>query len=294
MTEQDLLVGWFEEHRTHLRAVAQRMLGSWHEADDAVQETWLRFSRSDTRDVVNLRGWLTTVIGRICLDMLRARTARREQPFDLHLPDPIVVTTDAVDPEGEAIQADSVGSALNVVLERLNPAERLVFVLHDTFSVPIDDIAIMLDRSPNATKQLASRARARVRGAEPTSSADRRRHHDVIEAFFNAARRGEFDALVTLLHPGVVMRADGGISTPQATATVQGQAAVAGRALLFARPDATVYPAWVNGGAGVVITVQQRPISIMKFTVKDGVITAIDALVDADRIGELDLSEFSD
>jgi RNA polymerase sigma factor (sigma-70 family) len=290
MTEQDWLAERFDEHREHLRSVAYRMLGSLHEADDAVQESWLRLSRSDTGDVENLRGWLTTVTGRICLDMLRARGSRREQPLDVRVPDPIVSSADGVDPEQEALLAESVGLALHVVLETLTPAERVAFVLHDMFAVPFSDIAVLLGRSANATKQLASRARGRIQAGGPLPDADLARQHDAVRAFFEAARGGDFDGLVALLDPNVELRSDGGAARPQATAAVRGAAAVAGRALMFARPDAVVHPALVNGAAGAVVTLGGRPVSVMGFTVRDGVIVVIDVLADVDRLGRLDLS----
>jgi RNA polymerase sigma factor (sigma-70 family) len=290
MAEQDRLAEEFDRHRTHLRAVAYRMLGSLHEADDAVQESWIRLSRADTSDVENLRGWLTTVTGRVCLDMLRARGSRHEQPLDVVVPDPIVSPVDGVDPEQEALLAESVGLALHVVLETLTPAERVAFVLHDMFAVPFDDIGVMLGRSANATKQLASRARGRIRTGGPLPDGDPARQHDVVRAFFGAARRGDLDALVALLDPDVEMHADGGAANPAATASVRGAMAVARRAMMFARPAAQVHPALVNGAAGVVVTVAGRAVSVMGFTVRGGVIVAIDVLADGDRLDRLALS----
>jgi RNA polymerase sigma factor (sigma-70 family) len=294
MTERDRLAERFEEHRPHLRAVAYRMLGSPHEADDALQETWIRFSRADTRDVANLGGWLTTVTGRVCLDLLRARGSRRERPLDVHLPDPIVTPADGdgVDPEREALLAETVGFALDVVLETLTPAERVSFVLHDIFSVPFGDIAVLLGRSVDATKQLASRARRRVRVDGPPPDGDPARQRDAVRAFFEAARRGDFDALVALLDPDVRMRSDGGATLPRVTAVVRGAAAVARRALMFARPDAAVHPVLVNGAAGVVVTVGGRPVSVMGFTVRGGAIVAIDVLADVARLDRLELAGF--
>ncbi|ABW11785.1 RNA polymerase, sigma-24 subunit, ECF subfamily [Parafrankia sp. EAN1pec] len=292
MTGQDWLAARFDGHRAHLRSVAYRMLGSPHEADDAVQESWLRFSSADTSDVANLRGWLTTVTGRVCLDMLRARGTRREQPLDVHVPDPIVGPADGVDPEREALLAESVGLALHVVLGTLTPAERLAFVLHDMFAVPFNDIAAMLGRSTAATKQLASRARGRIRAGAPLPEADLAQQHEAVRAFFEAARGGDFDALVALLAPNVEMRADGGAARPQASTVLRGAAAVAGRALMFARPDAEVHPALVNGAAGVVVTLDGRAVSIMGFIVRGRMIAAIDVLADVDRLGRLELSAF--
>jgi RNA polymerase sigma factor (sigma-70 family) len=293
MAEQDWLAERFDGERAHLRSVAYRMLGSLDEADDAVQETWLRLSSADTSDVANLRGWLTTVVGRICLDMLRARRSRREQPLGVHVPDPVVSPVAGVEPEQEALLAESVGFALNVVLETLAPAERLAFVLHDMFAVPFKDIGTLLGRSEKATKQLASRARARIRNGGPLPDADIARQHVTVQAFFDAARRGDFDALVALLDPDVEMRTDGGTTRPYATAAVRGAGAVAGRAAMFARPDAVVHPALVNGAAGVVVTVDGEAISVMGFTVRSGVIVAIDGIADADRLARLDLTAFA-
>jgi RNA polymerase sigma factor (sigma-70 family) len=291
MNEQDWLVERFESHRPHLRAVAYRMLGSLSEADDAVQEAWLRLSRSDSDSIENLGGWLTTVVGRVCLNVLRSRTTRREQaldpPADAHVPDPIVTREDDVDPEQEALMADSVGLALQVVLETLAPAERLAFVLHDMFAVPFDQIAQMVGRSPTATRQLASRARRRVQGAATAPDADVSRQREVVDAFFAAARGGDFDALVALLDPDVVSRADAG---PGATALIRGAEAVASRALMFAQPEAVVVPALVNGAAGVVVLRDGHPTAVMAFTVRDGRIVAIEALNDRDRLSRLDLS----
>lgn len=294
MTEQVWLGERFDEHRAHLRSVAFRMLGSLQEADDAVQESWFRLSRTDTRDVTNLRGWLTTVTGRVCLDMLRARSARRERPFDADTVCSVAGRTpDGVDPEHEVVVAESVGVALQVVLETLSPPERLAFVLHDMFSVPFHDIALLLGRSASASKQLASRARRRIRSAGPLSNADPVRQRDAVRAFFQAARVGDFDALVALLDPNIEMRTAGGVANPQATAVIRGAAAVAARALLFARPDATVHPARVNSVAGVVIAVNGRAISVMGFTVQGTQIVAIDVLTDVDRLERLDLSVFT-
>jgi RNA polymerase sigma factor (sigma-70 family) len=294
MDEHGLLAERFEEHRPHLRGVAFRMLGSVHEADDAVQEAWLRLSRSDTSGVENLRGWLTTVTGRVCLDMLRSRVSRREEPLDWHVPDPIVSPAGRVDPEQEALLAESVGIALYVVLETLAPAERLAFVLHDMFAVSFEEIGTMLGRSANAAKQLASRARRRVRGASSAPDADLGRQHAAVEAFFAAARGGDFDALVALLDSNVTVRTDAGLlGQAAASGVVRGAAEVAGRALMFASPAATVHHALVNGAAGVVVTVGRRPVSVMGLTVSGGTIVAIDALIDPERLGRLDLSAFS-
>src|SRR5919107_462278 len=290
MDEHDWLAQRFEEHRTHLRAVAYRMLGSVSEADDAVQEAWLRLSRSDARAIENMGGWLTTVVGRVCLNMLRARKTRREEPLEVHVPEPILSREDAVDPEQEALLADSVGLALLVVLETLTPAERLAFVLHDMFAVPFEEIGPMVGRSPTAARQLASRARRRVRGEAPAPDPDLSRQREVVDAFFAAAREGNFDALVAVLDPDVVLRSDGGAARPGATVVVRGAGAVAERALTFARLSPFVRPALVNGAAGVVVAPGGRPFSVMAFTVTNGKVVAIDALSDPERLGELDLT----
>src|SRR5918997_150307 len=253
MDEREFLAQQFEEHRTRLRAVAYRMLGSVSEADDAVQEAWLRLSRSDADEIENLGGWLTTVVARVSLNVLRSRKVRREDPLDVHVPDPIVSREDGVDPEHEALLADSVGLALLVVLETLTPAERLAFVLHDMFGVPFDEIAPMVERSPAAARQLASRARRRVREGAPAPDPDIGRQREVVNAFFAAARDGDFDALVAGLDPDVVLRSDGGAGRPDATIVVRGAEAVASRALTFARLSGSERPALINGTPGVVV-----------------------------------------
>ena len=289
MDENDWLAERFEEHRAHLRAVAYRMLGSLSEADDAVQEAWLRVSRAGPADVQNMGGWLTTVVGRVCLNMLRSRRTRREAPLGPHVPDPLVAPEDGSSPEHEVLIADSVGLALLVVLEMLPPAERLAFVLHDMFAVPFDEIAPIVGRSPAAARQLASRARRRVRGAAPPPDRDLARQRQVVDAFFAAARGGDFAALVTVLDPDVVLRADGG-ALPGASAVLRGSQAVAGQALMFAGPSRHTLAVLVNGAAGAVITVDGRPVSVMGFTVTGGKIAAIDALVDPERLSRLPLA----
>ncbi|MEU3788477.1 sigma-70 family RNA polymerase sigma factor [Streptomyces fructofermentans] len=278
----------FEEHRSMLRAVAYRMLGSFSEADDAVQEAWLRLSRTEISEVENLGGWLTTVTGRICLDMLRARTARREEPLDSHVPDLVVRP---LDPEEEAVRADSVGAALLIVLEALDPAERLAFVLHDMFAVPFDDIAPVVGRSTAATRQLASRARRRVRDAAPVPDPDLARQREVVEAFLAAARAGDFEALVAVLHPDVVLRADAGllVTGPAVSKLVRGARAVAGQAAMFARFAAHTRTVLVNGSVGTVTAPEGRPLSVAALTVVDGRIVAMDILADPDRLARLDL-----
>src|SRR5829696_494277 len=263
MDGSELLAERFQAHRSQLRAVAYRLLGSLSEADDAVQETWLRLDRADTRDVRNLGGWLTTVVGRICLDMLRARAARREVSLDARLPDPIVSSAEA-DPEQVALLADSVAWALLVVLETLPPAERIAFVLHDTFAVPFDEIAGIVGRSPAATRQLASRARRRVRQATLDPDADPGTQRQVVEAFLSAARRGDLDALVALLDPDVVVRADSGRPPVR---VLRGAGGVAEKALVFSRVSADARVALVGGAPGIVAGAHGRPETVMGFTV---------------------------
>jgi RNA polymerase sigma-70 factor, ECF subfamily len=290
MDDIDWLAERFDQNRSHLRSVAYRMLGSLSEADDAVQETWLRLSRADTSAVENLGGWLTTVTARVCLNRLRARQVRREEPLDPHVPDPIVTRDGGLDPEDEALLADSVGLALLVVLETLTPAERLAFVLHDMFSVPFEEIATLVDRSPTAARQLASRARRRVQGAAPVPDSDLSRQRQVVDAFFAAARGGDFDALVAVLDPDIVLRSDGGPTRLGATVVVRGAENVARQALMFRRLSPYVRPALINGAAGVVVIRDGQPISVMGFTVVGGRIVAIDALADPERLGQLDLT----
>jgi RNA polymerase sigma factor (sigma-70 family) len=288
--DTEFLARQFEAARPHLRAVAYRMLGSLNEADDAVQEAWLRLSRSQPDEIDNLGGWLTTVVGRISLDMLRARRSRREEPIELHIPEPIVSRPDGLEPEHEALLADSVGLALLVVLETLSPAERLAFVLHDMFAVPFDEIGEMVDRSPEAARQLASRARRRVRGSPTEPDPDLARQREVVDAFFAAAREGDFDALVAVLHPDVVIRSDAGGGRRSER---RGAEAVASGALRFRHLAPYVRPALINGAAGVVVAPHGRPFSIMAFTVAEGKVVAIDALADAERLSRLDLSSFA-
>ena len=284
MDERGQLARRFEADRGRLQAVAYRMLGSFSEAEDAVQEAWLRLERSDAAAIDNLSGWLTTVVGRVCLDMLRARKTRREEPLGDHLPDPVVSYGD--DPEADALLADSVGLALLVVLETLSPAERLAFVLHDMFGVPFDEVATIVGRSRDATKMLASRARRRVQGAAPTPDADVTQQRRVVDAFLAAARGGDFDALLAVLDPDVVLRADTG--GPLSVTT--GAAAVAGRAMMFARLAASARPVLVNGEPGVLAaTPDGRPMSIMAFTVAAGRIVEINSIADPERLARLDL-----
>jgi RNA polymerase sigma-70 factor (ECF subfamily) len=265
------------------------MLGSLSEAEDAVQESWLHLSRADTSGVDNLGGWLTTVVARICLDMLRSRKSRREDPFDNYVPDPIVTREGGTDPEQEALLADSVGLALLVVLESLQPDERLAFVLHDVFAVPFDEIATMVGKTPAAARQLASRARRRVQGAPSAPDASIASQRRVVDAFFAAAREGNFEALVAVLHPDVVSRSDGGSRRKGATGVVRGAAAVAGSALTFRKLSPYVHPVLVNGAVGVLVAPGGRPYAVMAFSVRDGKIVAIDSLTDPKRLAKLDL-----
>jgi RNA polymerase sigma factor (sigma-70 family) len=291
MDANEALAERFEEHRIRLRAVAYRMLGSLTEADDAVQEAWLRLSGAAAKDVENLGGWLTTVVARVCLNMLRSRRARSEVPLDPHVPDPVVSPQAGVEPEDEALLADSVGLALLVVLDALPPAERLAFVLHDTFAVPFDEIGPMVGRSPAAARQLASRARRRIQEA-PTPDRDPSRQRAVVDAFFAAARGGDFEALVAVLDPEIVLRSDHG--TLPGSAVVRGPQAVAAQALLFTDPSRIAHPALVNGAAGVVVTADGKPFAIMGFIVVNDRIVAIDVLVDPERIVTLDLGFLDD
>jgi RNA polymerase sigma-70 factor (ECF subfamily) len=285
MNENEWLADRFEEHRSHLRAVAYRMLGSLAEADDAVQDTWLRLSRSGADEVENLGGWLTTIVARVCLNMLRSRNARREESLEDHIPDPVISPEGGLQPEQEAVLADSVSLALLVVLDTLTPAERLAFVLHDMFELPFEEIAPMVGRTPGAARQLASRARRRVKGAEiPAPDPDLARQREVVDAFFLAARGGDFEALVSVLDPDVVLRADFGSKRPGVPREIHGAPAVAEQALIAALPHARLHPALVNGAAGVVITVSGRPFAVMGFTVADGKIVEIDTIADPERV----------
>ena len=297
--DRDWLAERFEEHRSHLRAVAYRMLGSTTEADDAVQDAWLRFSRADTGGVDNLRGWLTTVVARLCLDMLRSRTSRREDLAGVHLPDPIVARAGtSPSPENEVVLADSVGLALLVVLETLSPAERLAFVLHDTFGLPFDEIAPIVDRSPTATRKLASRARQRVRGVGPAGALEHHagvspgRQRELVEAFLRAARSGDFEALVRILDPEVVVRADAGaLPLPARRGPItRGAEAVAAQALSFRALAGGARLASINGAPGYVVFSGARPFAILGFSFGADRITEIDILLDPDRLARLDLA----
>jgi RNA polymerase sigma-70 factor (ECF subfamily) len=292
VTEQDWLAEQFEEHRPQMRAVAYRMLGSLSEADDAVQDAWLRLSRSDTSAVENLGGWLTTVVARVALNMLRSRNTRREQSLDVHVPDPIVDPADGTDPEHEALLSDSVGLALIVVLERLPPAERLAFVLHDMFAVPFSEIGSILERSPDAARQLASRGRRRVRGSAPFPDPDVNAQWDAVEAFLAAARDGDFDRLVAVLDPDVVLRADGGLTG--LSHRIQGAETVARNALMFSRVELTTRRALVNGAAGMVSLRDGKLFSVAAVTVRDGRIVEMDILADPERLAGVDLTVLDD
>jgi RNA polymerase sigma-70 factor (ECF subfamily) len=289
MTEQEWLAQQFEQNRRRLRAVAYRMLGSLTEAEDAVQEAWLRLSRSDHDEIENLFAWLTTVVARVSLNMLRSRATRREQPLGPHIPDPVIDSVDGVDPEHEALITDSVGLALLVVLETLTPAERLAFVLHDMFGVPFEEIATLTDRTPQAARQLASRARRRVRAQPTVPDVDVSAQRRVVEAFLAAARHGDFEALVATLDPDVVLRADAGPARPGMSAEVHGAIAVAQRASMWSRVDLAMHPVLVNGAFGVVATLNGVPFTVAAAIVRDGRIATMDFLADPDRLAQLDL-----
>ncbi|MFI8089895.1 RNA polymerase sigma factor SigJ [Streptomyces sp. NPDC086080] len=292
--DRELLARSFEEHRGHLQAVAYRMLGSLTEAEDAVQEAWLRLGRVDPGEIGNLGGWLTTVTGRICLDLLRSRTARREQPMDeTFVPDPVIRPLSQVDPEQEALRADSVGVAMLVVLEKLQPDERLAFVLHDMFAVPFDDIAPVVERSPAATRQLAGRARRRVRDTAPPSEPDPARQKQVLEAFMAAARGGDFEALVAVLHPDVVLRADAGalVRGTAVSKILRGAKPVAESAMMFARHTAAARMVLVNDALGLLSVVDGHIRSVMSVTIGEHRITGLYILADPDRLALLPLPD---
>jgi RNA polymerase sigma factor (sigma-70 family) len=289
MDEREWLAASFEEHRTRLRAVAYRMLGSLNEADDAVQEAWLRLSRTDASEVENLGGWLTTVVARVSLNMLRSRHSRREEPIGVHVPEPIVDRADGTDPEHEALLADAVGLALLVVLETLSPAERLAFVLHDMFGVPFDEIAPIVDRSPDAARQLASRGRRRVQGETTVPDADLDTQREVVDAFLAAAREGDFEALLDVLDPDVILRADRGAVSIGSSRIVRGAAKVARQASAFSRLDIDVRPALVNGAVGTVTLREGQPFAIAGFTIRNRRIVEMDVFADPERLSQLDL-----
>jgi RNA polymerase sigma factor (sigma-70 family) len=290
MKDQDWLAERFEANRSHLRGVAYRMLGSLPEADDAVQDAWIRLSRTDTSEVDNLRAWLTTVVGRVCLNMLRSRRTRREAPLETHLPDPIVSREGGLDPEQEALLGDSVGLAMLVILDSLTPAERVAFVLHDVFAVPFDEIGPIVGRTPTAARQLASRARRRVRGA-PVPDADLDGQWAVVDAFLAAARAGDFERLLAILDPDVVLRSDGGEARPGLMSLVHGSQAVAEQAMSFRRFAETSTRILVNGvPGGVAWAPDGSPFAVLAVTVTGGRIVRIDVLADPDRLGQLDLT----
>jgi RNA polymerase sigma factor (sigma-70 family) len=292
--DQDWLAERFESHRNHLRGVAYRMLGSLTEADDAVQEAWIRLSRSDTGDVDNLRAWLTTVVGRVCLNMLRSRRTRREAPLETHVADPIVSSETGIDPEQEALLGDSIGLALLAVLDALSPAERVAFVLHDVFAVPFDEIAPIVGRSTVAARQLASRARHRVQGA-PVPDTDLEGQWKVVDAFLAASRDGDFERLLAVLDPDVVLRSDGGAARPGLVALIRGAEAVATQAMTFRRFAATSSRALVNGvPGGVAWAPDGSPLAVVSATVVGGRIVSIDILADPDRLDRLDLDPVAD
>jgi RNA polymerase sigma factor (sigma-70 family) len=300
MDENEWLADRFEEHRAHLKAVAYRMLGSLAEADDAVQDAWLRLSRSGPGGVENLGGWLTTIVARVCLNMLRSRNVRHEETYGVHLPDPVVSLIGGRQPEEEALLADSVGLALLVVLDTLAPAERLAFVLHDMFDLPFEEIAPMVGRSSAAARQLASRARRRVKAAEvPAPDPDLTRQRDVVDAFLSAARGGDFDALVALLDPNVVLRIDAGTRRPAASMVLNGREAVAKQALsglqtVLARPVVHLRPALVNGTAGVLVAAGRQQVTVIGFTIVEGKIVEIDAIADPERVRRIAAAVLSD
>jgi RNA polymerase sigma factor (sigma-70 family) len=289
MDERGWLAERFEEHRPRLRAVAYRMLGSTIEADDAVQEAWIRLSRTGAGEIDNLEAWLVTAVGRVALNMLRSRRTRREVPLDAHLPDPIIDRADGIDPEHEALLTDSVGLALLVVLETLTPAERLAYVLHDMFSVPFDEIGAIIDRSPDAARQLASRGRRRIRGANSTPDSDAAAQHEVVEAFLAAARDGDFDALVAALDPDILRREDTGSGT---IVEVRGAQDVARKAMAFAQLGLDVRPVLVNGTAGWVALLDGTAYAVAALTLQNGRITSMDVLLDPQRLARLDRAAF--
>lgn len=290
--EHEWLAEQFEANRAHLRAVAYRMLGSLSEADDAVQESWLRLSRADTSNVENLGGWLTTVVGRVCLDMLRTRKSRREETLGAHVSEPVASRDAGTDPEHEALMADSVGLAMLVVLETLNPVERLAFVLHDMFAVPFDEIAPIVGRSPSATRQIASRARHRVQGIDTVPDPDLARQREVVDAFLAAARGGDFEALLTVLDPDVVLRFDKPELLRSPSSVIRGAAAIAENAIKGGARAAR--PALVNGAVGLAVAPRGRLFLVLDFTIRGGKIVAIDAIADPEHLQQLDVVTFDD
>lgn len=287
MREEDTVTQQFENERQRLRSTAYRMLGSLAEADDAVQETWLKLNHADSAAIRNLSAWLTTALSRVCLNLLRARRSRREEPLELHMPDPIVGGSHAHDPEAQLLWGDAVGMALMVVMDSLGPAERVAFVLHDMFAVPFDEIAPLLEKSADATRQLASRARRRVRESTPEPETDAAKQRVAVDAFFAASRDGDLDALVSVLDPDVVLRSDGGVRRPQQTVVLQGASTVAGQAVMFRELAPYVRAASINGSEGALIVVDDRVVSVMAFTVSNGLVVAIDVLADPERLRDV-------
>jgi len=294
MDDQQWLAERFEQHRGRLQAVAYRMLGSLTEADDAVQETWLRTSRADATGVDNLGAWLTTIVARVSLNMLRARRSRPEEPVGPHVPEPVIDPAEGTSPEHEALLADAVGLALLVVLEALSPSERLAYVLHDMFDVPFDEIAPIVERSPQAARQLASRARRRVRSADPPRDGDHSAQRAVVDAFLAASRDGDFDALIAVLHPDVVYRADRGAAAADGSVELRGAPDVAGQAAAFAQSGLLIKPVLINGAPGIISSRDGKPFSVIGFTVTAGQIAEIDILMDPARLQQLDLSALDD
>lgn len=289
MHDQDRLAERFETHRPHLRAVAYRILGSVSDADDAVQEAWLRLSRTDPGPIEDLRAWLTTVIARVCLNMLRSRRTRREAPLEERLPDPIVSATDGGDPEQGVLLGDAIGLALQVVLGTLSPAERAAFVLHDVFGMPFEEVAAIVGRTPAAARQLASRARRRVRAA-PAPDIDLEGQWVVVDAFIAASRAGDVEGILAVLDPDVVLRSDGGRTRPALTTLVRGAAAVASNALLYRRVAETATRTLVNGAAAVVAwTPGGQPLALLAVTIRGGRIVEMDVLSDPERLAQLSL-----
>ena len=290
MNQHDYLAERFEENRTHLRAVAYRMLGSSSEVDDAVQEAWLRLNRADTTGIDNLGGWLTTVVARVCLDMLRSRQSRREEPFAPDAPEPLATGTSRSSPEHEAVLADSVGLALLVVLDRLTPAERLAFVLHDMFAVSFEEIAPIVGRSAEAARQLASRARRRVRGGSEAVESDRVRQREVVDAFLAALRSGDFEGLLAVLDPDLVVRADMAGPSGAPPPEIRGAVVWAKQAVAFGHMARLARPALVNGAIGIVMAPQGRLLRALRLTIANGKITEIEVIGDPERLGGLELA----
>jgi RNA polymerase sigma-70 factor (ECF subfamily) len=295
LAEPDWLLDGFEKNRARLQAVAYRMLGSFAEAQDGVQQAWLQASRADPSQVQNLDAWLTTIIVRVCLNALRSRNARREEPIGVHVPDPVISPAEGRTPEDEVLLADSVGLALQVVLETLSPTERVVFVLHDLFDLTFDEIAPIVGRTAATTRQLASRARRRVRGADVRSpDPDLSRQREVVDAFFAAVHQGDFEALVGVLSPDVVLRSDGGTAWPEASLVLRGASAVAHRTLEIANVSLPKLPVLVNGAAGVVVTFDNQPVAVMGFIVSRGKVAEVDAIIDPERVRHFNLPFLTD